>query len=48
MSIELCSKVPTLSQQWTFVNGSLRLAADTAFGGSASDTPGSGPFLLTK
>ncbi len=48
MSIELCSNVPTPSQQWSFVNGSLRLAADTSFGGSASDTPRSGPFVLTK
>ena len=48
LSIELCEGGATPTQQWTFVHDSLRLAADITFGGSASDTPGSGPFLLRK
>ena len=48
LTVESCAGGASPAQQWTFVGASLRLVADTSFGGSASDAPGSTPFLLRK
>merc|ERR1712176_1115713 len=42
LTLAACTTPPSVTQQWTWVNGSLRLASDTSWGGAPSAVASNG------